>query len=194
MNWVVAPFDQTLPLAADEIKITLPPWQNVVAPVGVIEGVAANGFTVTVVAAEAAELQVPLLNSTEYVPESETVIDCVVAPFDQVFPVADDDVRVTLPPWQNVVAPETVIVGVAGAGVIETTVAADGAEVQVPLLTETVYEPADVTVIDCVVAPFDQTFPVADDEVNVTLPPWQKVVAPDAVMVGTSPEKVALIV
>ena len=65
MNWVVAPFDQTFPLAADEIKITFPPAQNDVAPVAVMVGVAGKGFTVTVVATDAAESQVPLLNITE---------------------------------------------------------------------------------------------------------------------------------
>ena len=103
-----------------------------------IVGVAGKAFTVTVVVAEAAEVQVPLFTETEYVPDSDTVIDCVVAPFDQRFPVADDEVSVTLPPSQNVVAPDAVIVGVVGAALIVTTVAADGAEVQTPLLTATV--------------------------------------------------------
>ena len=62
----------------------------------------------------------------------------VVAPFDQTFPLAADEIRMTLPPWQNVVGPDAVTVGAAGAGVIETTVAADEGDVQVPLLTETV--------------------------------------------------------
>ena len=122
------------------------------------------------------------------------MIDCVVAPFDQVFPVADDEVNVTLPPWQNVVAPVTVTVGVAGAAVIETTTGAEAADVHVPLFTETVYDPAAVTVIDCVVAPVDQMFPTVDDEVNTTLPPAQKLVAPLAVIVGKIAENVALIV
>ena len=39
-------------------------------------------------------------------------------------------------------------------------------------------------VVDCPVAPFDQVFPVADDEVNTTLSPTQKVVAPPAEIVG----------
>src|SRR5690606_6632896 len=37
-------------------------------------------------------------------------------------------------------------------------------------------------------------FPVADDEVNVTLPPWQKVVEPEAVIVGTLAVKTTLMV
>ena len=48
---------------------------------------------------------------------------CVVAPPGlQVLPVADDDVSVTLPPWQKVNAPELVTVGVAGIGLTVTTI------------------------------------------------------------------------
>jgi hypothetical protein len=46
------------------------------------------------------------------------------------------DVRVTLPPPQNVVGPPAVIVGLGGMGLTVTVVAADGALVQ----------PRDVTV------------------------------------------------
>ena len=145
-----------------------------------------SNCTETVVAAEEAEAQVPLFTETEYVPEAETVIDCVVAPFDQTFPVADDDVKVTFPPWQNVVAPEAEIVGVAGREFTVTFVVAETADAHVPLLTETEYAPEAETVIDCVVAPFDQTFPVADDDVKVTFPPWQNVVAPEAEIVGVA--------
>ena len=49
-------------------------------------------------------------------------MDCVVAPVLQVFPVALDDVSVTLPPVQNVVGPLAEIVGVAGAGFTVTVV------------------------------------------------------------------------
>ena len=38
-------------------------------------------------------------------------MDCVVAPVDQVFPVADEDVSTTELPEQNVVGPPAVIVG-----------------------------------------------------------------------------------
>ena len=41
-----------------------------------------------------------------------TVIDCVVAPFDQRYDDAAEAVRVTEPPAQNVVGPEAVIVAV----------------------------------------------------------------------------------
>lgn len=40
--------------------------------------------------------------------------------------------------------------------------------------------------MDCVVAPVDQVLPVALEEVNVTLPPAQKVVAPLAEIVGAA--------
>jgi hypothetical protein len=64
------------------------------------------------------------------------VIDCVVAPFDQVFPVAEDEVNVTEPPAQKVVAPPAEIVGVTGSGFTVTVVAADVAE-HVPFDTVT---------------------------------------------------------
>ena len=65
-------------------------------------------------------------------------MDCVVAPFDQTFPVADDDVRTTVPPVQKVVAPPAVIVGVVGKALTVTVVPVDVADVQVPLSTKTV--------------------------------------------------------
>lgn len=89
-----------------------------------------NEFTVTIVPADAADVQLPLVTVTVYVPEADTVIDCVVAPLDQRFPVADDDVKTTLPPVQKVVGPPAVIVGVAGAGVTVIVLAVDGFEVQ----------------------------------------------------------------
>lgn len=54
-----------------------------------------------------------------------TVIDCVVAPFDQVFPVAEDEVKVTEPPAQKVVGPLAVMVGTGGSGFAVTVVAAE---------------------------------------------------------------------
>ncbi len=137
IDCVVAPFDQTFPDAAEEVNVTLPPWQKVVAPEAEIVGVAGNAFTVTVVGADVAELQVPLSTETEYDPEAETVIDCVVAPFDQTLPVAAEEVNVTVPPWQNVVAPEAEIVGVAGKAFTVTVVGADVAELHDPLSTDT---------------------------------------------------------
>jgi hypothetical protein len=54
-----------------------------------------------------------------------TVIACVVAPFDQVFPVAELEVKVTDPPEQKVVGPPAEIVGVVGVGLTVTTVEAE---------------------------------------------------------------------
>ena len=54
-----------------------------------------------------------------------TVIACVVAPFDQVFPVAELEVKVTEPPEQKVVGPPAEIVGVVGVGLTVTTVEAE---------------------------------------------------------------------
>jgi len=64
------------------------------------------------------------------------VMDCVVAPFDQRFPVEADEVRMTFPPAQKVVDPLAVTVGVAGIGFTVTAIGADAAELH----------PADVTV------------------------------------------------
>jgi hypothetical protein len=51
------------------------------------------------------------------------VIDWVVAPVDQRFPLAADDVRVIEPPAQNEVGP--VMVGVGGSGFTVTVKGAD---------------------------------------------------------------------
>jgi hypothetical protein len=56
------------------------------------------------------------------------VIDCVVAPFDQVFPEALDDVKTTEPPEQNVVDPPAEIVGTVGPGLTVTLSGLDVAE------------------------------------------------------------------
>ena len=53
------------------------------------------------------------------------MIDCVVAPVDQVFPVAEDEVKVTEPPVQNARGPLAVIVGVVGSGFTVTVVATE---------------------------------------------------------------------
>lgn len=57
---------------------------------------------------------------------------------------------------------------------------------QPALATVTVYVPPTVTVMDCVVAPLDHVFPFADEEVNVTSSPEQKVVGPLAAIVGVA--------
>jgi hypothetical protein len=64
-----------------------------------------------------------------------TVIDCVVAPVDQRFPVADEDVRVIEVPGQNEAGP--VIVGAAGGALAVTAKAAEAAEQPLALVTVT---------------------------------------------------------
>ena len=92
--------------------------------------------------------------------------------------------RATEPPAQNVVGPPAVIVGVAGVAFVVTTVVAEVALQPLALVTVTVNEPEAVTLIDCVVAPFDHEYALPLDAVSVTEPPVQKVVAPEAVIVG----------
>ena len=65
------------------------------------------------------------------------MIDCVVAPFDQRFPVADEEVSTTFPPAQKVVEPEGVIVGVAGTAFTVTVVAAEFPEAHPEVMTST---------------------------------------------------------
>ena len=65
----------------------------------------------------------------------DTVIDWVVAPLDQAFPDVAEDVNVTLPPSQNVVALEAEIVGVAAAGFTVTVISLETADGHVPLFT-----------------------------------------------------------
>ena len=65
------------------------------------------------------------------------MIDCVVAPFDHKYELAAEEVRVTLPPAQKVVAPLAVIVGVAGVALTVTAVAADVALQPFALVTVT---------------------------------------------------------
>ena len=56
---------QTLPVGLLEVKVTLPPEQKVVGPPAVIVGTAGSGFTVTVIALEAADAHPPLFTTTE---------------------------------------------------------------------------------------------------------------------------------
>lgn len=91
----------------------------------VITGV---GDTVTVVGDEVAEHPLPSVTVTVYNPDVFAEIVCVVAPVDQMFPVAEEEVNVTEPPEQKVVGPLAVIVGVVGFAFTVTTVGADVAE------------------------------------------------------------------
>jgi hypothetical protein len=53
-----------LPVALLEVRVTLPPVQNVVGPPGVIVGVAGVGFTVTLVEEDGALAQPPVVTMT----------------------------------------------------------------------------------------------------------------------------------
>ena len=174
MDCVVAPVDQMLPAAADDVSVMVVPGQNEAGPLMV--GMAAAGLAVTAKAAEVAEQPPALVAVTEYEPAAETVIDCVVAPVDQMLPVTDDEVRVMVVPWQKEEGP--LIVGVAAAGLAATANAAEVAEQPPASVTVTLYEPAVETVIDCVVAPVDQRLPVAADDVRVIEVPGQKLLGP----------------
>jgi hypothetical protein len=146
---------------------------------------AATGFEVTTNAAELAEQPFASVTVTLYEPATDTVIDCVVAPVDQRFPVTDDEVSVTVLPVQTSELPP-LIVGVAGSGFEVTAKGAELAEQPSALVTLTLYEPATDTRIDCVVAPVDQRLPVVEDEVRVIVVPAQKDAGPLMVGVGGS--------
>ena len=57
MELVVAPLLQRLPEPVLLTKVTLPPWQKVVGPLGVIKGTAGVVLTATTVGVEVAEVQ-----------------------------------------------------------------------------------------------------------------------------------------
>ena len=108
--------------------------------------------------------------------------------------VAALEVSVKLPPWQNVLLLPAVIVGVAGNGFTKTVVANDAAEVQLllfVLVTEKLS--LELTTMLCVVAPLLHTFPDAALEVNITLPPLQKVIGPFAEIVGVGKTQAAFL-
>lgn len=110
----------------------------------------------------------------------------MVSPVDQTFPLTALEVRVTLCPWQKVVGPEAEIVGVEGSGFTVNTTGADSVVHPEPSVTETVYEPEVLTIIEGVVAPVDQTIPLVTSEVRVTEEPSQKVVGPEGVIIAAT--------
>ncbi len=70
-------------------------------------------------------------------PEVLTVIDCVVAPLLQTFPVAELEVKTTLPPAQKVVVLPAEMIGVAGNAFTFTAIELEVAEHPFPLVTVT---------------------------------------------------------
>jgi hypothetical protein len=127
MAAVVAPVDQRYDVPPEAVSVTLPPAQNVAGPLRVIMAVG-RGLTVTVCEAGADVQPFASVVVTVYVPLVETVIAAAVAPVDQRYDVPPEAVSVTLPPAQNVVGPDGVIVAV-GSG-LTVTVCDAGGEVQ----------------------------------------------------------------
>jgi hypothetical protein len=82
------------------------------------------------------------------------VIDWVVAPVDQVFPVAEDEVSVMEVPGQNVAGP--LMVGIVAALTVCVQKAAALEQVPFEPVTEYVVSVNGLTVIVWVVAPVDQ--------------------------------------
>ena len=116
---------------------------------------AGAGVTVTLVAADVALQPFASVTVTLKLPDVETVMDGDVAPLDQRYEEPAFAVSVTLPPGQNVVGPDAVIV--AGWACSTLTLVGDEVALQPPaLVTVTACELVLETVIDCVVAPFDQ--------------------------------------
>ena len=65
------------------------------------------------------------------------MIDCVVSPVDQKLSAADEDVKITESPAQNVVGPFVEIVGVAGTGFTVTVSTVELPDVQPLVITST---------------------------------------------------------
>ena len=64
MDGVVSVVDQVFPVGDEDVSTTDPPVQKVVGPPGTITGIPGAGFTVTVVPADAAELQPLFVTAT----------------------------------------------------------------------------------------------------------------------------------
>jgi hypothetical protein len=125
------------PVALLDVNVTLPPVQNVVGPLAEIVGALGKGFTVMVVEAVEEVQPLPSVTLTVYVPAALTVIDCVVAPVLQVFPLALDDVNVILFPAQKVVGPLAETTGALGNAFTVTVVFAEVAvQPAAPTVTE----------------------------------------------------------
>jgi hypothetical protein len=134
IDCVVAPVDQRLPVAEEDVSVIVLPVQKALGPLMV--GVAGVGFAVTTNDAEVAEQPLALVTWTVKEPAAETTIDCVVSPVDQRLPVAAEDVNVIVLPVQKELGP--LIVGVGGAGLSVTTNGADVAEHPLASVTLTV--------------------------------------------------------
>lgn len=108
-----------------------------------------------------------------------------VSPLDHSQESAGLASRSTLSPGQRSVAPEAVIVGVAG-GVLRLTLVSAEAGLQQPLASvmRTVYPPAVFTLIVRMVSPLDHSQLLAGPASRSTLSPGQISVAPEGLIVG----------
>jgi hypothetical protein len=145
-----------------------------------------SGLTATTTASEVDVQLNSFATVTVYESAVEAVIDTPVAPVDHVFPPSAELVKTTDSPSQKVNGPLAEIVGTDGNGLTVTLIASEVAEQPEPSVIVTVNVPLALTVIDCVVAPFDQVFPVVSELVNTTSSPSQTVVAPLAVTTGAA--------
>ena len=128
---------QKMPLTMLLESTTLSPAQKVVGPPAVITASGGTGRYPVVTVAEGADWQPNSVTVTVQVPGVETVIDCVVAPFDHRLPVALLEVKVTSRPGQKVVGPLEVTVGVGGIGFTVTVTTLEVSETQFPSSTTT---------------------------------------------------------
>ncbi len=98
-----------------------------------------------------------LMTITSNVPDVETVMLCVVSPFDHKYPSNPSvAVSVTLSPSQKVLELFEVIIGVGGNGLTVTSMASEGGLSQPSKsLTMQLYMPGVLTMTSCVIAPFD---------------------------------------
>jgi hypothetical protein len=107
------------------VTVVVPPletFENVVVTSSLVtETEDPGGVTETFVTPELAEQPNPLVTVTEYAPEAETSIDCVVAPVDQRLEVAADDVSRTLPSGLA----DWLMIGTAGVALTVTVLEAE---------------------------------------------------------------------
>ena len=80
IDGVIAELLHSIPVACDEVSVTLPPLQNVVVVFVEMVGAVGVGLTVTVIAFEVCEQPFGFVTVTLYKPEVVTVLVCVVAP------------------------------------------------------------------------------------------------------------------
>ena len=138
MEPLAVPVQDKSPVAVPEITTLPSVAEQAVGLLCVPMVMAGVGFTVTLVVADAPEIQPLTVDVTVIAAELLTVMDCVVSPVDQVFPVEAEEVSTTLPPEQKVVALPAVIVGVAGTAFTVSVAVVEFAEPQ-PLVTTARY-------------------------------------------------------